>query len=329
MISTSSRAALALLLTVAVGAAACSSFGTDPGHDPVSRDASPGTDGGDGDAFDPVKGTPQQDSGSNTGRDAGGKADAAEWSPKDLPGLAVWLDSTVGAMFDVNTKLTSWADQSGNGNNATIKPPCIGPARAANSLNGHDTLAFTGSGAVGACVTIADATSLQFGTNDFAIFVVARYTNVPNVLFSSTSTANLWEKYLPEQKPPGNPFVGVRLIANTLSDSKLRIQQNNFSDPWTESATASLNDNVFRRLGGTRRGVTMEVWIDGASDGSVALASSLDVSQPGQSASIGGDPVQNISWLQGNIAEVVAVKGTLSDPQIKQLDGYFKAKHGL
>lgn len=31
----------------------------------------------------------------------------------------------------------------------------------------------------------------------------------------------------------------------------------------------------------------------------------------------------------GNLAEVVAVKGTLSDAQITQLDGYFKAKHGL
>ena len=50
---------------------------------------------------------------------------------------------------------------------------------------------------------------------------------------------------------------------------------------------------------------------------------------PGQPVSIGGNPAGANSWLLGNIAEVVAVKGTLSNAQITQLDGYLKTKHGL
>ena len=326
-----SRALLALLVTVGVPAAACSSFSSDPAAaDAGPGEPSPRTDSG---GFPPVSGQPAKDSGSDTGRDAGGDAPAGSWSPKDLPGLAVWLDATVGATFDVNTKLTSWIDQSGNGNNGTITAPCVGPARAANSLNGHDTLAFTGSASVGACVAIADATSMRFGINDFAVFVVARYSNVPNVL-SSTGLPNLWTGL--RQEGTSFNYTGARLFANTVSsEAKLQLWQNNSSGNGAVSATALLNDATFRRFGGTRRGVALETWIDGTADGSVTLPSVVDVTQPARAAFIGGDPVAAATgssltgWLLGNIAEVVAVKGNLTDAQIAQLDGHFKTKHGL
>ena len=56
----------------------------------------------------------------------------------------------------------------------------------------------------------------------------------------------------------------------------------------------------------------------------------FDVSQAGRPVCLGSTlRFTNSSSMIGNLAEVVAVKGTLSDAQITQLDGYFKAKHGL
>jgi hypothetical protein len=250
-------------------------------------------------------------------------------TPKDLPGLALWLDGAQGTTFDGSAKLTSWVDQSGNANNATIVAPCVGPARAASSLNGHDTLAFSGSAGVGACLTIADAASLQFGTTDFGIFLVTRYTNVPAISGTSTTqSAVFWKKYLPGA-PPQQLFTGVIMYGNDTSKANLQVLQTNLSGNQVASTTASLNDNNFRRLGATRRALDLEVWINGASDAKVVLATTTNVSEPAQPLYIGGNGAGAGGWLLGNIAEVVAVKGTLTNAQIVQLDAYLKAKYGL
>ena len=314
LLSASGRA-LALLVAIGGAATACSSFDSEPvASGPATDAASPGTDGGDG-GFPPVQGTPGQDSGSDAGRDANPGA----WSPKDIPGLAVWLDSTTGVTFDGSENVTAWLDQSANQNKAGPTAPCIAPTRAANSLNGHDTIAFSGAGRT--CVVVADAPSLQFGMSDFAIFVVARYTNVP-MLGGTNSLAYFWRK-----KDDG--VGGVVFIGSGGNAGDTRLQLSAGINGFTTGATTGLNDNSFRRLGGTRRGVDLEVWVDGNPE-SKKTVTVEDVSQVGQPVCLGATlAFNNLSSMIGNLAEVVAVKGTLSDAQITQLDGYFKAKHGL
>ena len=84
----------------------------------------------------------------------------------------------------------------------------VAPTRAANSLNGHDTIAFSGSGRT--CVVLADAPSLQFGMSDFAIFVVARYTNIP-MLGGINSLAWFWRKTVDDG------VAGVSLAGNGVN----------------------------------------------------------------------------------------------------------------
>lgn len=267
--------------------------------------------------------------------DAAGDAnlgtDGGAWTPKTgLPGLALWLDSETGVTFDGTAKLTSWADQSGNANNGTVIAPCVGPSRALGSLNGHETLAFaeTSGGSSGACIAIADSPSLQFGTGDFAVFLVARYANAVGLGAAQSPAGALWKKYLPPSGPPFT-FTGVSFVANSLDAAVLVLAQNNLSGNRATGATAGLNNNTFHRFGGTRVGLNMDVWLDGTADGHVALSVATDVSQVGQMLFIGGDPSATKAWLTGNVAEVVGVKGTISSAQIAQLDAYFKAKHGL
>ena len=317
MKSSSSPPVLALIVTVALAAAACSSFSSDDGGSgPAPGDAPSGADGGDASAFPPVMGTPGQDSGADAGRDASGDGPAPAWTPKDLPGLAVWLDNATGLMDDGSGNVTGWLDQSANQNKATPVAPCVAPTRAANSLNGHDTLAF--SGAARTCVVIADGPSVQFGTSDFAIFVVARYSNVPAL--QGNGLAYFW------MKPRADGFTGVDFYGGGISDARTSLGTTAGS---TSGTTVGLNDNSFRRYGGTRRGLDLEVWVDGSSESKKAV-NIVDVSEVGRAVSIGARlEVSSTGSMMGNLAEVVAVKGNLTDAQIAKLDAYLKTKHGL
>lgn len=249
--------------------------------------------------------------------------DAGAWSPRSLPGLSLWLDGATGVTYDGSAKATSWLDQSGNGNNATVLSPCAGPSRAAASLAGRDTLAFDGTQAGGTCLGVADSASLQFGAGDFAVFVVARYSNIPGII-EAKPTASFWSK-----REQASPFRGVWLVGNTLSESKLQLWQQNLTGNQAISGRAGLNDGAFHRFGGTRRSLAFEVWVDGMSEANVALPNADDVSQVGRPLFIGGAPELPKGWLSGNVAEVVGIKGALTNAQIAQLDAYFKNKHGL
>jgi hypothetical protein len=94
-------------------------------------------------------------------------------------------------------------------------------------------------------------------------------------------------------------------------------------------ATAGLNDNTFHRFGATRRGLDLEVWLEGASNGKTSLSSAADLSQVGRPLSLGGVSESSRSSLHGNIAEVIVVKGNLTNAQLAELDAYFKTKHAL
>jgi hypothetical protein len=87
--------------------------------------------------------------------------DAGPWTPKQLAGLRVWLVSDVG----VNPAPFSWADQSGNGNDATGTNSNV--QVIANAIQGHPVVRVVTN-----VLTIKDAPSIQFGTQTFQIVIV-------------------------------------------------------------------------------------------------------------------------------------------------------------
>lgn len=306
-------------IAVASVVAGAVGFGACVGSDPASSAPVTSGDAGAGDATESlIDGKARSDggAGADAETDAGIEVDASGWSPKSLPGLALWLDNADGLAFDGTAKLSSWLDKSGNGNNGTAGAPCLAPSRAAGALNGRDTVAFATSGADATCIQVADSPILQFGTGDLAVFLVARCANTAN-------SAQLWAKRHTDN-------TGASFLVNGVFDFKMF---NTLADGnVVAGASPNLNDSSYHRFGTTRRGLDIEVWLDGVRDGANTLAQAVDVSKPGRAVFIGANatsaPVA-ITGLVGNVAEVVAVKGTLSDAQIAQLDAYFKAKHGL
>jgi hypothetical protein len=242
-------------------------------------------------------------SSSGTSGDAG-----PTFTPKDLP-------------FDGNAKLTTWEDQSGNGHNAGTTGCTAPPAKAANSLNNLTTIAFDGTSST--CMTVPDAVGLRVGAGDFAVFVVARYTTTGSSPPSAAGT--FWFKRLAES----NPKPGIMLIGNVPASTSIWLWQNQNTGNSVGGATMGLNDNNFRRLGGTRRGNDLEVWVNGNSDGKLTVAAVIDDSTETRDVYIGAHPDSTGGFLTGNIAEIVFVKGSISNTDIGKLDAYFKAKWAL
>jgi hypothetical protein len=111
-------------------------------------------------------------SGGNGG--GGGTGGEAPFSPGDLPGLALWLDSDIGVVEDpmIPGKVVRWLDQSGNGLQAesvgdSASPNLIDPA----VLNGHDAIRCARGNP---SLWIDDDPVLRWGTGEFAIAMVMR-----------------------------------------------------------------------------------------------------------------------------------------------------------
>lgn len=66
------------------------------------------------------------------------------FSPTDIPGCVLWLRSDLGITKDGSNIVSSWADQSGNGNDFTIPGTNTGPLWLENQLNGYASLSFDG-----------------------------------------------------------------------------------------------------------------------------------------------------------------------------------------
>ena len=90
----------------------------------------------------------------------------APFVPSDIDSLVLWLKADAGVTYDGSGYLSVWADQSGNGNNATQSTPGNQPLYAANQLNGHPVINLnTGRGMV---------LTTGITVNEFTAFFVAK-----------------------------------------------------------------------------------------------------------------------------------------------------------
>jgi hypothetical protein len=113
--------------------------------------------------------------------DAGGASDAGvEWSPAQLPGLALWFDSD-GLVQDPTHPgfVQHWLDKSGNGNLGTTNN-LVGPGSVftgdhidAKVANGYDAMTCAGPYNVDDYLfSVRASPTLDFGSGDFAIVAV-------------------------------------------------------------------------------------------------------------------------------------------------------------
>ena len=226
---------------------------------------------------------------------------AGPWTPKKLPALALWLDGSVGVTAAVGNKVSKWADQSGNGNDATQQSATLQPILAPGAINNRDGLYFDKTGSPVA-LNIASPNQASMA-GDFTVMVVFK-----SALLSSTA---------------GDLF---RAEASSTTDALLQVAPPDLIASVAVSGSgkaafapqAIFGDGKPHFVGMRRSAAKLEVLADGAS-ASVVSPPAGDV---GGKFIIGGQ-------IKGPIAEVVLSTGTVDDTALGLLNAYLKKKYAL
>ena len=226
-----------------------------------------------------------------------------------VPGLALWLEASMGVTKSNTNRVSGWADQSGAGNHAAQSIPMRQPSWSSSGLNGRPALRFSTSGTE---ISVPDAKSLQFGTGDFTLELVARFDNPPSApcFFAS--------------KVDGDG-IGIVFVANEPIDEAHGLGV--FLDGTTFLAgTIAYGDDIPRLYGVRRVGSTLELRVQGVAVATLPGAT-VDVSALGGALTFG--LLNDVGGLDGSVAEIVAVKGPITAPDLAKLEGHLGAKYGL
>jgi hypothetical protein len=126
---------------------------------------------------------------------------------------------------------------------------------------------------------------------------------------------------------PG-PLLTINIIGSISSNQTgLAFSTATSSGDYVTSSTP-YGDGTARAYAMQRTGATLDLRVNGASLGT-SISGQNDVSSPGAIVQIGSGFNGQILRLDGDVAEVLAVKGTLAAGDRTGLEGYLRTKYGL
>ncbi len=294
-----------------------------------------GSNDGSNDASNDVS---NNDSGGDSGSDAG------PFNPANVPNLVLWLEGDVSSSITTATndagiaKVTKWADQTSHHNDATgtAGNPARNPHVKSSAINSLSAIHFDQQPLLtqGNMLTIIDNadTSLRWGTGDFFLAVVADFDNATGT--NASPNLQLGNFYSKEgftsgigAAPPPPVYAGVVFLGNALGNPPgpgLFFGTANTSGDSVTTATA-YNTGAAHLFVLRRRAAKIDLFVD---NGNVATATTTnpDVSDPTTVVRIGADGDANQARLDGDIGEMLAVKGALSLSDEANLVGYLRTK---
>jgi len=251
------------------------------------------------------------------------------FDPLSVSGLVLWLEGSSGVTQN-NNAVSAWADKTSNHNDATQPTAAVQPTYVASAIHSLPAIHFDkdaqGVSTGGNELSIADSTSMQWGTGDFYVVVVARFDN------TVADGAERGVGLLYSKNTGGNDFPGVFITANIaggiMTPTNGFAASTSFAANGYVAVTTLYNDDVARTFAAQRVGSTLDLRINGASVGTASSAGN-DISSVGIAASIGGLANGAGVRLDGDIAEILAVKGTLSAGDRTSIEQYLKNKYAL
>ena len=199
----------------------------------VGPDTGPGDDGGTTD-------------GNDTDADDGGTVDAGPFDPSSLgTNLVLWLEGDKGVTEDTNNAghVQTWADQTSYHNDATggtgngAHQPTVN-ATAINGLPGVEFALPQAQNQPSQYLIVPDSASLQLGAGDFAIFMVAQYSNASTG--NGASQGIFYYKVAGNNTPTGPEFLGNAGGANNTIESRIRARLTGTDN--VNSAATGFND---------------------------------------------------------------------------------------
>ncbi len=234
--------------------------------------------------------------------------------------LAFWFDPTSMVQFD--GYVTRWADLSGNGNDAIQATTAYAPLYTAVGIDGLPSATFTGPITFFA---VADSATMQWGMGDFVVLGVAR------AAVGTAADGMLYAKVGPY------PWDGVNLYVNADKPgptSRAAAQVSGTLYVVSTPPPYTFVDSTVHLLGARRSGATLEVRVDGVVSTSMTSDSiaTVDVSAVGWQAVIGQNgyaPTPEFQQIQGDVAEMLGVQGSVTPSELAELEQYLKGRYAI
>ncbi len=218
--------------------------------------------------------------------------------------LKLWLKADAGTSTTTNGQsVSTWADQSGNGNNATQPTAANQPTYTTSTLNGYPALHFTSAN--DSYLILPTDSALGIQNSDYEMFIVAR-TDSTNISFLISGNLEQFEMHL-------NGAAGARFIpiSSTYIDEGTSGEYANNS-PHIFDAQASSTEGLIR-VDGVNGGNTLTN-VRSSSNSSLILGMRLSV---------------NSYFFTGDIAEVIIYNKVLSASDRILVESYLASKYGI
>ena len=229
----------------------------------------------------------------------------AAWTPASLAtpaNMSVWLRSDSG-VTEVAGIVTAWTDKSTNSNNATGGG--TGPGVASGSINGYDTVIFSGS----AYMSIADAATLDLNSSGVSFIALVKTTS------SASGTQGIIAK---------DATWNYSLKMSASGQGSASFDDGTSSDESTVGGVPVNNWNI------VIMNKSDKYYVNGSAAGTAAYT-------PGANNAYGvviGAWYNNVTpafskYLTGEIAEVIAYAGQLTEAERQKIEGYIAHRYGL
>ena len=227
-------------------------------------------------------------------------------------GLVLWLKSTTGLTANVDGSVATWADQSGNGNDAgpDLEYGYPTPMLVTDEALGTPAVNFDGTARY---LNVSNSISLAL-SNDLSLFYAANFTNstVTNVLCSKSEyVGGVVQAY------PFDYFI------DTLGRGTLRRSEPRGTD---QSASGSMPAGTTLVAGCTANGGMVTHYLQTLPNGSKSLQyATQDTGRPlriGTRDDLG-------MFYNGNVEELVIYDRALAGSDLQQANAYLAGRYGV
>ena len=228
------------------------------------------------------------------------------------PSLKVWLRADSLAVAN-GAAVSTWADQSGNGNDATQLTSTNQPTYVTGVLNGLPVVRFTSASP--SYMTVPSAAAASSNNSILIVVKTANGNPDPAILLDKYTTTgfslkwvNAFPAYIVNSYAPATGTSSGGLGAGGLLNGFFYVVEGHFPGDESRSCDMVLNGTVYSNSAG----------LD---------PNNLSIGSNTNNLSIGG--LASGSGLQGDIAEILVYGTKLNIDQRRDIEAYFYAKYGL